>query len=108
MGWWKIKDVKSGQIDECFNGTSGTLNAIHGEDTDVLVNGDEVSDIIGSAIQKINEAYKCNWGRSATPEELQAAFNFVLNPQKNLLANANLIAGEDSEGKSALRENNHA
>ena len=82
MGWWKIKDVESGQID--FNAKTaapGTLvNAIPGKDDIAqLYNGDEPADIMGGTLREISKVYEKAWGRPAREEELTACFNFCKN-----------------------------
>lgn len=81
MGWWKIKDVESGQIDWCSPRESGQLiNAVPGQDSkDLLYNGDGPADVMGVALVKIFGLYEEAWQRSPSKEELRACFNFVVN-----------------------------
>lgn len=80
MGWWKIVD-KSGGIDfrhKCPINPK-LSNAIPGIDlSNELYNGDIPADIMGNALDHINQEYGKAWGRKATREELEAVFNFVM------------------------------
>ncbi len=82
MGWWRIRNVESGGIDwdhKCPTNDQ-LANAIPGEEKeDELYNGDHPADLMGAALEEINEAYKEAWGRSAKKEELTAVFNFCCN-----------------------------
>lgn len=80
MGWWKIKDVETGQIDFEAKTAARTANAIPGkEDADCLFNGDGPADIMSGALHKIRGQYEQAWGRPAKKEELTACFNFCCN-----------------------------
>ncbi len=70
MGWWRIRDIESGRV-------SG---ASFKDDSSPLYNGDGPADVMGRAIKAINELYQTTWKRPAKREELQACFNFVVNP----------------------------
>lgn len=80
MGWWKIKDVETGQIDFEAETAARTANAIPGkENVDCLFNGDGPADVMSRALHKIRGQYEQAWGRSAKKEELTACFNFCCN-----------------------------
>lgn len=83
MGWWKIKDVETGQIDfdhRCADGQKTLANAIPGRETeDALYNGDGPADLMGPFLRQISEQYSEAWGRPAKKEELVAVFNFCCN-----------------------------
>ena len=80
MGWWKIRDVESGQID-LGSARNGLLNKFPGADpSDGLYNGDGPADLMVAAIESISKEYVAAWGRKPTRQELQAVFNFVVNP----------------------------
>jgi len=82
MGWWKIKDVESGQIDGSHKCPTNPqlVNAIPGCETeDALYNGDGPADLMSPVLNKINKQYEEAWKRPARPEELQAVFNFCFN-----------------------------
>jgi hypothetical protein len=82
MGWWKIRDIETGQIDfQAKTFAPGTLvNAIPGkEDIDQLFNGDEPADIMGDTLREISKVYEKEWNRPAKKEELTACFNFCCN-----------------------------
>jgi len=82
MGWWKIKDVESGQVDfdhKCPTNPVLT-NSIPGSETeDAMYNGDGPADLMGSVLRKIDAQYREAWGRPARKEELTAGFNFCCN-----------------------------
>lgn len=82
MGWWKIKNAETGQIDwdhKCPTNPQLT-NAVPGhEENDLLYNGDGPADLMGPILQSINKQYKKAWGRPVKREELKAVFNFCLN-----------------------------
>jgi len=80
MGWWKIANVKTGQID--WNTKDKLVNATPENTTTELVNGDEPANTMEDAINLIREQYKFEWNREPTKSELQAVFNFVINPIK--------------------------
>lgn len=89
MGWWKIKDVESGQI-------AVDLSKEERDNLPDLVIGDGPADIMGDAIDKIIACYVAlpeNDGRKLPcRQELQACFNFVVNPiynKDNKLVNVN-------------------
>lgn len=63
MGWWTPKTVESGQPD------TRPENAI-------LI-GDEVADVMGDALDKINSIYEDKWERKPQKDEIKALFNFV-------------------------------
>jgi len=67
MGWWKIKNVETGQIDFDQSPT----------DEKILYNGDGPADIMGPALDTIADMYREAWGRDPKLDELQAVFNFV-------------------------------
>lgn len=80
MGWWQIINVESGMIDWDVKREGKAINAIPGKhDKDQLYNGDGPADVMGPALDKINELYIKAWGRPAKREELQAVFNFCAN-----------------------------
>jgi len=82
-GWWKIKDVESGQIDWNQPDKKGLINAIPGQDeSKKLYNGDGPADVMGGAFKEIEKQYKEAWGREPTSEEVQAVFNFCFNGWK--------------------------
>lgn len=73
MGWWNIKDVKTGQIDPAFVSPRPTVR---------LVNGDGPADAMGVALDRIAEMYREAWDRDPLIDELQAVFNFVVGPER--------------------------
>lgn len=75
MGWWTIKDVKSGAPDTPIG-------------TPAFVIGDKVADVMGDALDKINAVYEDEIGRSPQKDEIMALFNFVSRARgyKNLPA----------------------
>jgi len=82
MGWWRIKDVESGQIDfghKCPTNPQLTNAVPKHETKDCLYNGDEPADLMGSVLRKINTQYEAAWERPAKKEELTAVFNFCCN-----------------------------
>ncbi len=82
MGWWKIKNIETGQVDfEHKCPTSEELvNAVPGEESeDALYNGDGPADLMGSALRLISVQYKQAWTRPPKKDELTAVFNFCLN-----------------------------
>ena len=80
-GWWKIKDVDTGQIDwNQPDKATGLINAIpSSDDTDTLYNGDGPADVMGQAIKDIATLYREAWDRDPTIRELRAVANFVIN-----------------------------
>ena len=82
MGWWKIKDVKTGQVDfdhKCPT-NSQFANAVPGhEECDSVYNGDGPADLMGPILRKISVLYEEAWGRPADKIELEAVFNFCCN-----------------------------
>ena len=83
MGWWKIRNVESGQIDHDFVGAVGTANAIPGKDTrNALYGGDGPADIMDVALKEIVQRYREAWGRPPHMAELQAVFNFCTGPER--------------------------
>ena len=95
MGWWKIENVESGQIDFDANGPGNLANQVPGRHSpDQLVNGDGPADIMGVAIKKIVEEYKEAWGRPPQREELQAVFNFDVN---SMYADDGAYVGDEGE-----------
>ena len=82
MGWWKIKDVESGQVDfdhECPTNSQFT-NAVPGHETeDFLYNGDGPAGLMGATLRKISVLYEAAWKRPAKKDELTAVFNFCCN-----------------------------
>ena len=121
MGWWKIRDTKSGGIDWDHQGPGRLVNAIPSGDTpENYYNGDRPADVLDRAFkdiedwaaenniritkdslskayfkrqgvrylvtrlelarQSITEEYKTAWHREPYPEELEAVFNFCVNP----------------------------
>ena len=85
MGWWKIQDVKTGQVDKDHKCPTNPqfANAIPGVDkVDDLYNGDEPADIMGKALKDIRSCYKKNWNRDEFSNEMEAVFNFCYNPMK--------------------------
>ncbi|GAF77780.1 unnamed protein product [marine sediment metagenome] len=83
-GWWKIKDIESGQTDwNQPDKQEGIINSIPGEDTPKeLYNGDGPADIMDEAINKITKEYQKAWNRDPEPEEIKAVFNFCFNGWK--------------------------
>jgi hypothetical protein len=83
-GWWKIKDVESGQIDwDQPDKESGLINAIPGQDAPKeMYNGDGPADIMDVAIRQIADEYEETWNRKPYPEEIEAVFNFCFNGWK--------------------------
>ena len=82
MGWWKIKNVETGQIDFDHKRSTGhqLVNAIPGEEVeDALYNGDGPAYLMGAALRKISYQYESAWKRPAKKEELLAVFNFCCN-----------------------------
>jgi hypothetical protein len=112
MGWWEIDSVETGgikwgvpsersisadQLKEVLRkvgcgevelakikgGDYKLANAIPGCDaSEKLYCGDDVADVMQSAIDRINELFIKAWGRGATHDELKACFNFVSNKYK--------------------------
>ena len=82
MGWWKVKDIETGQIDfghKCPTNPQFT-NAVPGQEAvDSMYNGDGPADLMGLVLRKIDGQYKDAWKRSAKKEELLAVFNFCCN-----------------------------
>ena len=82
MGWWKVKDIKTGQIDfdhKCPTNPQLT-NAIPGqEECDSVYNGDGPADLMGQVLRKISALYETAWERQAKKDELIAVFNFCCN-----------------------------
>ncbi|MCK5016626.1 MAG: hypothetical protein KAS32_06070, partial [Candidatus Peribacteraceae bacterium] len=80
-GWWKIKDVESGQIDwDQPEKEGGLINALPGsDDLEVLYNGDGPADVMDAAVDKITTLYQDAWSRGPTIRELRAVANFVIN-----------------------------
>ena len=82
MGWWKIRNVESGQIDfghKCPTNPQLT-NAMPGQEvTDSMYNGDGPADLMGPVLRKISASYEAAWGRPAKKDELIAVFNFCCN-----------------------------
>ncbi len=82
MGWWKIKDVESGQIDfdhKCPTNDSLT-NAVPGHELDdSLYGGDGPADLMDSMLEAISKQYENAWERPAKKDELTAVFNFCCN-----------------------------
>ena len=70
MGWWRVKDLKTGGID--FDDVSRPKS----EQT--LINGDKPADLMGDVFCRIDRLYKKEWGRPVTSKELRAIFNFSL------------------------------
>ena len=82
MGWWKIKDVETGQIDfdhKCPTNPKFT-NAVPGHEKEhALYNGDGPADLMGPILRSISKQYEEVWDRPAKKEELTAVFNFCCN-----------------------------
>ena len=115
MGWWKIKNVETGQIawkprekgvvpienidslrveDICDE--IDVVNAIPGQDSEKeYYNGDGPADIVGDCIDKLIESYKETWKRPPYIEELEAAINFVMGPYRKGWYNEKLTVTED-------------
>jgi hypothetical protein len=87
MGWWRIRNVESGQVDATHTCPTNPkfVNAVPGAETEEnqLYNGDGPADTMGDAIQKIAKMYIDAWGRPPRVEELEAVFNFVFNPYRH-------------------------
>ena len=82
MGWWKIKDIETGQIDfdhKYPTNPQFTNAVLDHEETDSLYNGDGPADLMGPILRKISEQYENAWKRPAKKEELMAVFNFCCN-----------------------------
>jgi hypothetical protein len=82
MGWWKVRDIKTGQVDFSHKCPTNQqfVNAVPGEETeDILYNGDGPADLMGLVLRKINVQYEDAWKRPAKKEELTAVFNFCCN-----------------------------
>lgn len=80
MGWWKIKDVETGQVDVEAQTAAETANAIPGEeDAGCSFGGDGPADLMGATLRAISTQYREAWGRYATRDELTACFNFCAN-----------------------------
>jgi len=82
MGWWKIKDIKTGQVD--FDHKCPTnrqfVNAVPGKEPEgILFNGDGPADLMGAILRKISKQYETAWKRPAKKDELIACFNFCCN-----------------------------
>ena len=83
MGWWKIRDVETGQI--AYGLPSGhpadaPVNAVPGrDDPQDQYNGDGPADSLANAIKQVENEYQQAWGRLPFPAELRACFNFVFN-----------------------------
>lgn len=88
MGWWKIKDPETGQIDwetkpTGHGGDNELINAIPSRDSaEDHYNGDGPADTMGAAIHAIAKQYYETWGRWPYYEELVACFNFCANGYK--------------------------
>lgn len=82
MGWWKVDNIKTGQVDfdhKCPTNPQFT-NAIPGQEKeDALYNGDGPADLMGATLRKISTLYENAWKRPAKKEELTAVFNFCCN-----------------------------
>lgn len=82
MGWWRIKDIESGQVDfdhECPTNEK-LANAVPGkDDADGLYNGDGPADTMSDTLRGISKVYEDKWDRPAKKEELTAVFNFCCN-----------------------------
>ncbi len=74
MGWWNPKTIESGQPNTR-------------PENEILI-GDEVADIMGDALDKINGVYEKQWERQPQKDEMKALFNFVFKARgyKNLPA----------------------
>lgn len=72
MGWWTPATVASGQPDT--------------RPENSLLIGDEVADVMGDALDKINGIYEEKWERKPQKDEIIALFNFVYKARgyKNL------------------------
>jgi len=82
MGWWKVKDIESGQIDfDHICPTNPTLtNVVPGkEKEDAIYNGDGPADLMGPVLRKISDLYQVSFNRPAKKEELISVFNFCCN-----------------------------
>ena len=92
MAWWKIKNVKTGQIDFGWakkrrkkgifspcNARPVTSKSSIKDSEKLLYNGDQVADLLGDCIDKIRAVYLYDWKREPYREEILAVFNFVLN-----------------------------
>lgn len=74
MGWWTPKTVTSGEPET--------------RPEDALLIGNEVADVMGDALDKINSLYEDKWNRLPQKDEIVALFNFVYKARgyKNLQA----------------------
>ena len=80
MGWWRIKDTETGQVDFEAKTSAPTANALPGkDDPQHLYGGDGPADVMGKALADINRLWQTSWGRDATNDELLACFNFCFN-----------------------------
>lgn len=76
-GWWAITPGNPG-INPPPVDKGGLVNAIPGTDPETArYNGDGPADIMGAAFEDVNGEYLREWGRPATPEEMEAVFDFV-------------------------------
>jgi hypothetical protein len=79
MGWWKIRNVETGQID--FKGVEVKADApVEEQLQGQLYNGDGPADVMGDAIRKIAAMYRESFGRGPKADELHACLNFCTNP----------------------------
>ena len=84
MGWWKIKDVETGQVSKNWDDGRGIANAIpHKDSKNDFYNGDKPADIMGKALREIRKCYQEDWERIEKPEEMKAVFNFCYNPMRD-------------------------
>lgn len=82
MGWWKIRNVETGQVNfDAVTAAPGALaNAVPGkDDPGADYGGDDPADMMGATLRSISKTWELAWGRPAKPEELRACFNFCLN-----------------------------
>ena len=84
-GWWQA-NPQTGQITPPPVDKGGLQNAILGcdpaDDGHTYV-GDWPADILDDALSAIDLAYRKEWGRPASPVELQAVWNFCFGPFKD-------------------------
>ena len=59
----------------------GWMGLLDENDNEIGVVGDEPWDIMGEAVQKIEECYQKHWHRKPTEDELISIFEFVSRPR---------------------------
>jgi len=90
VGWWRMRDVETGQIDFAHRGPAGGPLAnvvpgvddgsVHGEGGScALYGGDGPADAMDKTLRWIDGLYRAAWGRPVQADELRGMFNFCLN-----------------------------